>query len=451
MSNDEEWLTNLTVSALWSGPDEQARVLTRVPQWSLLRRRGDLEGRRIPVRYVGSAVALPRDGWVDAEEVGPIDKPASIRATAGGGVAESSEESLEEVLTKSRRVAESSEESVAESVTKPWMQNHRETQLWSGPEEGAIWLTRVPQWSIFRRLGDQDQDRIPLYYYGNSLALPTAGWADAVDLGDDVPVPEHDPPEEPGWTTPPSTGGGWLQSYLPEANLWSAPDRRDVPIPGEQAIVWNKVPQWSYFQKVSAQQGGRIPVYFHGNTTAQPGIVWVDAAAVSDIGQPKLPVKNPDWPTGPDVADRVIEYGLSLVGIEGGLYCMGGKVIGGRGHGCRGIDCSGFVFECLDACGVHLGDRYMVPAEGIRQKVRRIDRSEAQKGDLIFFRNTYKRDDGTDFPRNHATHIGFWMNPDQMLDSNGGGIGNGGRGIGVSDLNRRVWHDHWLSMGRWRT
>lgn len=77
-----------------------------------------------------------------------------------------------------------------------WLSNHRVTTLWSGPDEGAIGFTEVPQFSYFKQLGPQVKSRIFVHYFGNSTSQAGDIWVDAEDLGPiggrpDGPEPER--------------------------------------------------------------------------------------------------------------------------------------------------------------------------------------------------------------------------------------------------------------------
>jgi len=167
------------------------------------------------------------------------------------------------------------------------------------------------------------------------------------------------------------------------------------------------------------------------------GDVYVDAADLGPIDAPaQTPPVEPDPAMRPPelMVDRVIAYGLTL---EGTPYCFGAKRPGETSsYGCTGIDCSGFVCEVLEHCGVYLGNRYYLSAEAIRQIAREVDRGDIKRGDLVFFHTTY----GTSGP-NYATHIGFYSGPDELLNANS-------HGVVRTDLNNQYWQDHWLSVGR---
>src|SRR5215204_2712942 len=93
-----------------------------------------------------------------------------------------------------------------------WLKNHRETGLWDAPGAQANWGARVPQWSFFQQIGAQEGWRIPVHYFGSSIAPACDAWVDAVALGP-IDRPAQVPPVEPSWTSPPGGGGKWLMNF----------------------------------------------------------------------------------------------------------------------------------------------------------------------------------------------------------------------------------------------
>jgi len=83
-------------------------------------------------------------------------------------------------------------------------------------------------------------------------------------------------------------GQTWLKSHT-LTQLWSNPDG--------SAIAFSQVPVGSVFQQIAQPQGGRVPVHYFGNTTAQAGDVWVDSEDVEGLVEPDaVPPPEPDWP-----------------------------------------------------------------------------------------------------------------------------------------------------------
>jgi hypothetical protein len=85
-----------------------------------------------------------------------------------------------------------------------------------------------------------------------------------------------------------SDGQGWHKSHA-VTQLWSNSDG--------SAIALTQVPVGSVFQQIAEPQGGRIPVHYFGNATAQAGDVWVDADDLEAADAPgSTPPQEPDWP-----------------------------------------------------------------------------------------------------------------------------------------------------------
>lgn len=145
----ERWLQAHRATTLWSGPEQTAAPLTDLPQWSYLRLLGPARAGRLLVDYGGDFQSRPPGtGWVDAEAVGPSGAP---------GV---------------------------------WVQNHRATVLWSGPDASAERLADVPQWTRLRVVeGAAEQpDRVQVVYYGTDVpSRPTTGWVARADVGPTAP------------------------------------------------------------------------------------------------------------------------------------------------------------------------------------------------------------------------------------------------------------------------
>lgn len=103
------------------------------------------------------------------------------------------------------------------------------------------------------------------------------------------------------------------------------------------------------------------------------------------------------------------DFATVLAEIEkynGWEYVWGGK------SPSVGFDCSGLVAWGLKQVGIDLPS----PASNQYRLTVPIDASEAQPGDLIFFRGTYGGP-------NHISHVGFYIDENTMYDSNGSGVG----------------------------
>ena len=91
-----------------------------------------------------------------------------------------------------------------------------------------------------------------------------------------------------------------------------------------------------------------------------------------------------------------------------------------------GLDCSGFVYNALKDSG---HDVQRTEAELYRRQGEKIDKSNLQEGDLVFFGSN-----------NYATHIGIYLGNGQIIHSSGGSENtrsNPGKGVSITDLNSR--------------
>ena len=80
-----QWMRNHTETPLRSGPDDNAMLFTRLPQWSLLKQ---IESRPdwLLVDYGGDGnTRQPGPGWVRARDVGGVDPPTVWLTTATTG------------------------------------------------------------------------------------------------------------------------------------------------------------------------------------------------------------------------------------------------------------------------------------------------------------------------------------------------------------------------------
>ena len=117
------------------------------------------------------------------------------------------------------------------------------------------------------------------------------------------------------------------------------------------------------------------------------------------------------------VLDEIEKY-------EGWPYVWGGK------NPTTGFDCSGLISWGLAQIGVSLPS----PARNQYDMTVPIDPSEAQPGDLIFFKGTYGGP-------NHISHVGFYIDENTMYDSNGGGVG-------YHNWKDPYWQKHYVGIRR---
>jgi D-alanyl-D-alanine carboxypeptidase (penicillin-binding protein 5/6) len=72
------------------------------------------------------------------------------------------------------------------------VQAFRPTALWASESPDAPSLAGLPQWTVFRQLGPQLAERLPVEYPGDgAAALPQNGWLTAADVGPSGPPSPH--------------------------------------------------------------------------------------------------------------------------------------------------------------------------------------------------------------------------------------------------------------------
>jgi hypothetical protein len=239
------WVKNSAVTTLWSGPDASATAFTDVPAGSLFRATGPANGQRLPVYYVGDGLLRKSgDGWVDASAVATVEAPApgdvpAVDADAG-------------------------------QPLPVWVQAHKATTLWSGPDSKAVALTDLAQWTFLKVAGIEQSGRLLVNYAGDyANRQPGIGWVDQLSVG-----PSGDP-------------GVWVTNHRATA-LWSGVDNK--------AVKFTDLPQWTKLRVVpdAPTDASRMEVEFFGDGfTRQPGTAWV---ARADIGPITPPVPLPSAP-----------------------------------------------------------------------------------------------------------------------------------------------------------
>ncbi|MBV8718993.1 MAG: glycoside hydrolase family 73 protein [Chloroflexi bacterium] len=241
-----QWVKNSADTTLWSGPDDDAAAFTDVPSGSFFRVNGPARGDRMPVYYVGDGLLrMPGDGWVDAAAVNTVDAPAPGQVFAV--------------------------DADARNPLPVWVQAHRGTPLMSGPDDNAVTLTDLPQWTFLKVAGVERNGRLLVNYAGDyATRKPGIGWVDESSVG-----PAGDP-------------GVWVSNFK-STPLWSGVDTN--------AVKFTDLPQWT---KLRIVDGGtpdpqRIEVQFFGDGfSRQPGMAWI---AVADIGPITPPVPLPQLPS----------------------------------------------------------------------------------------------------------------------------------------------------------
>jgi mannosyl-glycoprotein endo-beta-N-acetylglucosaminidase len=240
-----QWVKNSADTTLWSGPDTDADAFTDVPAGGFFRVTGPARGDRTPVYYVGDGLMrMAGDGWVDTASVDTVDAPAPGQVPAV--------------------------DADARNALPVWVQAHRATPLMSGPDDNAVTLTNLPQWTFLKVAGVEHNGRMLVNYAGDyATRQPGIGWVDESSVG-----PAGDP-------------GIWVSNFK-STPLWSGVDGK--------AVKFTDLPQWSKLRIVdgATPDPQRIQVQFFGDGFRQPGTAWI---AVSDIGPITPPVPLPQLPS----------------------------------------------------------------------------------------------------------------------------------------------------------
>ena len=240
------WVRNSQATNLWSGPNAEATAFTDVPVESFFRVTGPEESGRLPVFYVGDGLLRASgNGWVDARIVETVEAPAPGDVPAV--------------------------DAEARQPLPVWVQAHKATSLWSGPDDKAVQLTDLPQWTFLKVAGLEREGRLLVNYAGDYASRqPGIGWVDSAAVG-----PAGDP-------------GAWVTNHRATA-LWSGTD--------DEAIKFTDLPQWTKLRVVpdAPAHADFMQVEFFGDGfTRQPGLAWV---ALKDIGPITPPVPLPSVQT----------------------------------------------------------------------------------------------------------------------------------------------------------
>ena len=198
------WLRNTADTTLWSGANSLAAAFTDLPAASYLRVTGPQDSGRWPVYYAGDGLLRRAgNGWVESTAVENVDAPAPGQVP-----------------------------SVDADASQPlpvWVQAFKSTTLWSGPDDKAVMLTDLPQWTFLKVGGLERGGRLLVNYAGDfSSRQAGIGWVDQSAVG-----PAGDP-------------GVWVTNHR-ATTLWSGVD--------EQAVRFTDLPQWSKLRIVPGSTG----------------------------------------------------------------------------------------------------------------------------------------------------------------------------------------------------
>ncbi len=248
------WVKNSAPTTLWSSARADAAAFTDAPAGSFLRVTGPQENGRLPVFYVGDGMLRrPGDVWVEADIVETVDAPPPGQVSAV--------------------------DADAQQPLPVWVQAHRATKLWSGPDDKAVTLTDMTQWTFLKVVGLQRDGRILVNFAGDyATRQPGIGWVDQSAVG-----PAGDP-------------GRWVTNHRATA-LWSGVD--------DKATRFTDVPQWTKLRIVDSAPANadRMQIQFFGDgATRLPGLAWI---ARADIGPITPPVPLPSTPAAAQLPQKI--------------------------------------------------------------------------------------------------------------------------------------------------
>ena len=248
------WVKNSAPTTLWSSARADAAAFTDAPAGSFLRVTGPQENGRLPVFYVGDGMLRrPGDVWVETDIVETVDAPPPGQVSAV--------------------------DADAQQPLPVWVQAHRVTKLWSGPDDKAVTLTDMTQWTFLKVVGLQRDGRILVNFAGDyATRQPGIGWVDQSAVG-----PAGDP-------------GRWVTNHRATA-LWSGVD--------DKATRFTDVAQWTKLRIVDSAPANaeRMQIQFFGDgATRLPGLAWI---ARADIGPITPPVPLPSTPAAAQVPQKI--------------------------------------------------------------------------------------------------------------------------------------------------
>jgi hypothetical protein len=232
------WVRNAARTTLWSSARLDGAAFTELPAGSFLRVEGPEEAGRLPVYYVGDGFLRRAGGaWVDSEAVETVEAPPPGQVSAV--------------------------DADARQPLPLWVQTHRATRLWSGPDDQAVLLTDLPQWTFLKVAGLERDGRILVNFAGDYATRQAGiGWVEQGAVG---------PAGEPGV---------WVTNHRATA-LWSGVD--------DKATRFNDLPQWTRLRLVEGAppDDARIEIQYFGDGASRlPGVAWVARDAIGPITPP---------------------------------------------------------------------------------------------------------------------------------------------------------------------
>lgn len=179
-----------------------------------------------------------------------------------------------------------------------WVQNHQETQLWSGPDARSQSFGQVPQWSYFQVVAPQQGTRLYVfnprtnnYAYIESAAVGPSSPPVAPSAAGPLSAPGDPLRKAP--SLPPGSETWWVSNFQ-ETELWSGPEM------GASSL--GRVPQFRRFLVLEPQQGDRLRVwspekdsfgYLEASVVGPSGpSVWMGTHPIRVVRQVQLPGRS---------------------------------------------------------------------------------------------------------------------------------------------------------------
>lgn len=127
----------------------------------------------------------------------------------------------------------------------------------------------------------------------------------------------------------------------------------------------------------------------------------------------------------------LVELVRSVIGIP---YRSGGRTIE------KGFDCSGLIQWAYAQLGLSIGGTTFAQWD----ETEHISLSQAQAGDLVFFRNTTEQRGPSTRGGSDITHVGLYIGNGRMINAP-----SEGQTIRVDDITSGYWAKHFAGVGRY--
>ncbi|WP_255300663.1 lysozyme family protein, partial [Bacillus thuringiensis] len=202
---------------------------------------------------------------------------------------------------------------------------------------------------------------------------------------------------------------------------------------GNYFATWLGKRGGEYNLEVAEEYSRTIVAPSLGNTTGRT-MPYVNETSLR-LGKPYKYVDGGNFFYGELISEYIGGSGANISGdfktvlteiekFQGWPYVWGGK------NPTQGFDCSGLTSWGLKQIGIDL------PSYALSQYelTEPIDPSQAQPGDLIFFKGTYQSPD-------HISHVGFYIDENTMYDSQSAGVG-------YHNWKTSYWQQHFAGIHR---